>query len=90
MKLSSRPKRLDILAARADDAIVFMHVRTGQYLLLEDTAREIWELIDGQRAISDIIEEIRRIYRVDDKTCTGEVIAFFSELRKKEMIEIID
>ena len=38
---------------RVDDEVVVMHLGTGDFFSLKDSAKAIWEQIDGERSRSD-------------------------------------
>lgn len=53
-----------------DDEVVVMHLGTGDFFSLKDSAKAIWEHIDGVRSRDAIIADLARDYGV-----TGEQIA---------------
>ena len=49
---------------------------------LNETGAFLWELIDGENNIEDIIEALIREYDIDEKTATNDVLEFINEMRK--------
>lgn len=76
-----------VIQAPLDQALIFMNIDAGQYLMLEDTARDIWDMIDGERSIDDIVALLTQKYDVEETVCRAEVIAFAESLLDQKMIE---
>jgi len=49
---------------------------------LNETGAFIWELIDGEKCISDLIEELVEQYNIDNDTATEDVFSFINNMRK--------
>jgi hypothetical protein len=46
------------------DGGVLLHLESGQYHGVNDTGLAVWELLDGERTVAEVIAEFRS--RVDD------------------------
>lgn len=53
---------------------------------LNETAFEVWGLIDGEHAASQITEAIAEKFNVDKDTAGKDVAGFLKELVKREII----
>jgi len=49
---------------------------------LNETGAFIWELIDGEKCVSDLIEELVEQYNIDKDTATEDVFLFIHNMRK--------
>jgi hypothetical protein len=49
---------------------------------LNETGAFLWELINGENAIEDMIEALIREYDIDEQTATNDVFEFINEMRK--------
>ena len=49
---------------------------------LNETGAFIWELIDGENNIEDIIEALIREYDINEATASNDVFEFINEMRK--------
>ena len=63
-----------------------MALDTGDFFSLQDTARAIWELIDGTSGRETIIASLAAKYSVDPAAIAPEVDAFLSELQAKRLL----
>ena len=70
----------------AGEGGVLLHLDSGEYHGLNDIGCMIWELIDGERTTSDVIEAIR--VEVDDPPVTLEddVRRFIGEMRERDLL----
>ena len=54
---------------------------------LNETGAFLWELIDGENNIEDMIEALIREYDIDEKTATDDVFEFIGEMHKYLIIK---
>ena len=65
---------------RVEDEIVVMSLADGDFFSMRDSARTIWELIDGTRTREDIISAVVANYATRCELVKDEVDAFIAEL----------
>jgi pyrroloquinoline quinone biosynthesis protein D len=72
---------------RFDDVRQAWIVLAPERLLLPDEqAVEILRLIDGQRAIDDVIDELARRYEASREIIAGDVVAMLQDLVDKKVL----
>jgi len=49
---------------------------------LNETGAFLWELIDGENNIKDMIEALIKEYDIDEETATADVFEFINEMNK--------
>ena len=54
---------------------------------LNETGAFLWELIDGENNIEDMIEALIREYDIDEQSATNDVFEFISEMSKYLIID---
>jgi hypothetical protein len=47
---------------------------------LNETGAFLWELIDGEKCVEDLIEELIKEYTTDRETATSDVLSFIDEM----------
>jgi Coenzyme PQQ synthesis protein D (PqqD) len=64
----------------ADEGGVLLHLETAQYHGVNETGLAIWELLDGERTVADVVADLR--VRLDDAPAALEedVVEFLSAL----------
>ncbi|MDT8345202.1 MAG: PqqD family protein [Thermohalobaculum sp.] len=89
MESSDVPKRMSgVIEAPTDDALLFMNIEVGNYLMLGGTGRSIWELIDGTRSVAEIVAVLVERYDVGEDACRADVAAFVASLIEQKMVEL--
>ena len=75
-------------ASRAVDgeAVVFLPSE-GKVRILNKVATAVWELVDGERTVGGIVEEICRKYEVEREEAERDALEFFNALKEKELVE---
>lgn len=54
---------------------------------LNETGAFIWELIDGNRCVEDLINELIKEYDTDMETATNDVLSFIDTMNKYLIIK---
>lgn len=54
---------------------------------LNETGKIIWEKLNGEKTLREIVKELSFEYNASPKKITKEVVGFLKELLKKKMIE---
>jgi hypothetical protein len=69
-----------------DEGGVLLHLETGQYHGVNEIGALVWELLDGERRLEDILAEVES--RVDGAppTLHDEVTLFLSQLRERNLV----
>ncbi len=70
-----------------DDAVVLMHIDTGNFHTLKTTGLAIWRMIDGSRDEAAICAELHMAYDVDAEICRAEVTRFVTQMRVAGFLE---
>ncbi|RIQ13684.1 PqqD family protein [Jiangella rhizosphaerae] len=70
-----------------DGAITLFHEPTQTALVLNETASDVWRLLDGRRTIADIVDELARRYAADAATIRSGVHAALRQLAEHHVID---
>ena len=65
---------------------VMIDFETGKYFLLRGSANEIWEYIEQDITVEEIVQKLLTIYEVDRETCEKSVIQFLTKLEENGFI----
>jgi len=68
------------LLIEGKETYVMKNHLTGTYYDIDEVSREIWNLIDGQRTVTEIDEEIQKKWGDVESGTAGEVILFLAEV----------
>jgi hypothetical protein len=75
-----------VYRALQNDEGVLLHLDSAQYHGLNGTGLAIWELLDGERTVADVVAELRD--RLDDPPVVldDEVVEFLSGLSARDLV----
>ena len=82
-------KSVDYLHAKLDGEMVLMHIDSAEYYAMDKTTTNIWELLEEDKSLEQLIEELVSLYEVDYKTCQQEVVPVLEDMIQKEMLSIV-
>ena len=72
-----------------DGEKVMMNLDKGQYFMMNEVGSRIWELIEGNTPIVNIIETLTNEYDVDEETCENTVMEFLGRLKNADLIKVV-
>ena len=72
-----------------DGETVMMNLDKGQYFMMNEVGSRIWELIEGNTSIVNIIETLTNEYEVDEETCENTVMEFLGRLKNADLIKVV-
>lgn len=70
----------------ASDEVVLLHLESGAYHELNPVGALIWDLIDGERTVPQIVEEVRRRVDQPPEDVDSEVESFLGDLHRRDLI----
>lgn len=69
-----------------DEALIILPSR-GETKVLNDVGTTIWNLLDGNRSVNDIVEEVSGTFEgASEEEVRGDVVEFLRELEALEML----
>lgn len=70
-----------------DGAITLFHEPSRTALVLNETASDVWRLLDGRRTVGDIVGELARRYAADTAAIRSGVNAAIRQLAEHHVID---
>ena len=70
-----------------DGETALFQSETCDYLILNSTGSEIWQLLKSPLTANEICDKLTDVYEVDPANCRNEVDAFLSIAIEKEVIQ---
>lgn len=64
----------------ADEGGVLLHLETAQYHGVNETGLAIWELLDGERTVADVVANLRASLDEAPDALEGDVVEFLRAL----------
>jgi hypothetical protein len=78
----------DIIGRVVDHEAVLVMPKQGKVKVLNEVGASIWELVDGQRSILQITEEICMQFEIDHSRAQADALIFFADLLERDMVTI--
>ncbi len=72
-----------------DEEAVLLNLDSGHYYILNDTGRRVWELLDGEHTVEEIVECIFEEYEVEREKASQDVFRLLEELEGELLIEVL-
>ena len=79
----------DIISRVIDNEAVLVMPKQGKVKVLNEVGAAIWELIDGQRNIQHINEEICNQFEIDPTIANADIHRFIVDLIERDIVIIL-
>jgi len=66
-----------------DGEVVMMNITTGLYISLNETAKQIWNMMEQPQQLSAIIDVLALEYNVTPEQCEKDVLPFIEQLLER-------
>jgi Coenzyme PQQ synthesis protein D (PqqD) len=74
------------MVQEVDGQTVLLDIQSGQYFSLNRVGRTVWDLCDGTRSVSDIIEAVCTEYDVPKETASQDADALLESLAGEGLV----
>lgn len=70
------------------EGAVLLHLDSGQYHGVNQIGQAVWELLDGERSMGDVVAELRA--RVEDPpdSIEADVLKFVDEVEQRDLVTV--
>lgn len=79
-------KNLEVTCLNDEKAMV--DFETVKYFLLKGSANDIWDYIQEETTVEEIVNKLLKVYDVDKNECLTSVIQFLEQLKENGFIDI--
>jgi arginine/lysine/ornithine decarboxylase len=80
----------EIIAAAADQDLVMVSITNGLYYGVSGVAREIWDMIEHPKKISELVDDLTAAYNVDRSLCEQQTLSFLDDLLVERLVQVVD
>lgn len=78
----------EFLCTEVDSETVMMHTETGKYYGLDKVSTHIWQLLENNLSLSDMVNMLMEEYKVERKTCEKDTKDLLEGMLQLKMINI--
>ncbi len=87
MELGDTPRQNPDIAARVIEGTAYlMDPTAGELHSLSEVGTRIYDLLDGQRTVAAIVDQLESEYEADRGTLESDALAFLEELESKGLV----
>jgi hypothetical protein len=79
-------KKEGIQPAQLGDELAMLNVDSGEYFVINEVGKDVWEQIDGEKNVQQVIEELTKTYDADSEEIEKDVSVFIKELEEAKVI----
>lgn len=79
-------KHIDVTDMAGDK--VMIDFETGKYFMLRGTAVDIWDNIQTETTVGEILNKMLEMYEVDEATCLAGIVKFLKQLEDAKFITL--
>lgn len=84
---SRRFKRHDgVLRQEVSGSVILFHMDSGRYYALNEVGTRAWELCDGSRTLSEIVDVLAGEYEAPQQMIHEDITMLFSDLSNEQLL----
>ena len=83
-------RRDDWVGSQVDDQYVMIHLDSGRYMALNQTAAAAWHALETPLGRDDLVDTFVARFRVDPETCARSVDAMLDKMTEMGLIAPVD
>ena len=72
----------------SDTETVMLNIEKNSYYGIDESAREIWDLLGEPRSAADVCNRLLTIFAVDQEVCQRQVLSFLEKLLNEGLIDV--
>lgn len=72
----------DVEVTLLNDEKAMIDYNTGKYYILKGPANDIWDMIQTDITVGEVVDRLVKIYNIDVCECERDVIHFLNQLEK--------
>jgi hypothetical protein len=70
-----------------EDAVVLLHINSGQYYSLDEISAYIWELMATPVSITEVVTNVCNRYECTQNQCMTDTIKFLEQLSEHNLLQ---
>lgn len=69
-----------------DGELVMMSIETGDYVSMNETGKIIWELLEQDKTVNELIALLVQQFDVDQEIVKNDVVPFIEQMKTKGIL----
>jgi len=80
----------EFLCTEVDSETVMMHTESGKYYGLDKISTHIWQLLENDLSLTNLVDQLIEEYKVERETCEKDTKDLLEGMLQLKMINTID
>jgi hypothetical protein len=76
----------EAFATEVDNQVVILQYETGTYFTLNAIGTRIWQLLEEEKTVQEILSQLLQEYKVDEKQLHQDISNLMERLKEKGLI----
>jgi hypothetical protein len=76
----------EIVARPVEGGAILVNLESGKVWQLNKTGADVWDLLDGQRTLNAVVDQLALRYGVSSETAKRDVVAMASTMLKEGLL----
>lgn len=78
----------NLISSCINDEIVIFDEEHGFYFSMNKIGTQIWNFLDQERRLSELLEDLLQIYDISESSCERDLQGFLNQLLEKKIIQV--
>lgn len=78
-----------VSTSEIDNEKVMIDFETGKYFMIKGVGNDIWERVQAETSVDELIAFLLSEYEIDEPTCEKQVIAFLDKLNEYGFLKVV-
>lgn len=83
------PPAAGVMEREVGGCVVLLSPDQSEVLVLNETASDVWRLVDGELTLSDIVSLLARAYGMDPQAICDEVAATIHRFEENGLVSVL-
>jgi hypothetical protein len=76
-----------VASRKLDGEAVLLHLARGTYFTLNDTGSLLWELLERERCVGELLDALLAAFEVDEETARRDLEELIDQLASHGLVE---
>ncbi|MEW6600310.1 MAG: PqqD family protein [Nitrospirota bacterium] len=83
-------KNPSVVCTELEDGAVLLDLQTKFYYSLNQSGLRIWQIINDNKSLIEIVRQITDEYEIDEKSAADSVLRLINKLLKENLVAVIE
>ena len=81
-------KNNNTICAKLDESSILLNLDSGEYLQLNESGKEIWDLLDYTKNLNELVSNLSEKYSSDKNNIENDVLIFLKKAEENNLVKL--